>query len=187
MPNLVNRLLVRDLAKDFAGADGLIVVSYAGLNAVENETLRDKLAEKGCELLMVRNSLARLVLEQRGFEVSDETLKGNTAVAFGSAEAVLHAAKAFQSPETKKVNKVKVRAGVLEGRLLSPAEVVELAGVPDRPTLQSKLLGCLSGPPRGLASTMNAVPSGLVRLLQARADQLQKAAPAAEPAAEPAT
>ncbi len=190
MPNLVNRLVVRDLAKDFEGADGLILVSYAGLNAVENETLRDKLAEKGCELLMVRNSLARLVLKQRGFDLSDDTFQGNTAVAFGSAEAVLHAAKAFQSPETKKVNKVKVRAGVLEGRLLSPAEVVELAGVPDRPTLQAKMLSCLIGPPRGLVSTMNAVSSGLVRLLQARADQLQKAAPATEspagPAVEPA-
>jgi large subunit ribosomal protein L10 len=186
MPNLVNRLLVRDLTKDFADADGLIVVSYGGLNAVENETLRDKLAEKGCELLMVRNSLARLVLKQRGFEVGDEALKGNTAVAFGSSEAVLHAAKAFQSPETKKVNKVQVRAGVLEGRLLSPAEVVELAGVPDRPTLQAKILGCMSGPPRGIVSAMNAVPSALVRLLKARADQLEKNAGPAADAAAPA-
>jgi len=186
MPNLVNELLVRDLSTDFEGAEGIILVGYGGLNAVENETLRDKLAEKGCQLLMVRNSLARLVLKKRGFELPDDALQGNTAVAFGSSEAVLHAAKTFQSPETKKVNKVKVRAGVLEGRLLSSVEVVELAGVPDRPTLQAKLLGCLSGPPRGLVSTMNAVSSGLVRLLQARADQLEKNAGQAADAATPA-
>jgi ribosomal protein L10 len=71
-----------------------------------------------------------------------------------------------------------VRAGVLEGRLLSPADVVQLADVPDRPTLQSKILGCITGPPRGIVMAMNAVPSALVRVLQARADQLQKSAPA---------
>lgn len=178
MPNLINRLIVRDLAAAFEGAEGLIVVTYGGLTAVENETLRDTLAEKGCELRLVRNALAKLVLKQRGHELADGALLGNTAIAYGSSEAVLHAAKAFQSAATKKLNKVQVRAGVLEGRLLSSAEVVELADVPDRPTLQSKLLGCLTGSPRGLVATMNAVPSGLVRLLQARADQLAQTADA---------
>jgi large subunit ribosomal protein L10 len=176
MPNLINRLIVRDLAAAFEKAEGLVVVTYGGLTAVENETLRDKLAEKGCELRLVRNALAQLVLEQRGFEVASDTLVGNIAIAYGSSEAVLHAAKTFNSADTKKLNKVAVRAGVLEGRLLSPAEVVELADVPDRPTLLAKILGCISGPPRGLVTTMNAVPSGLVRVLQARADQLEKAA-----------
>jgi large subunit ribosomal protein L10 len=185
MPSLINRLIVRDLASAFEGAEGLILVTYGGLTAVENETLRDKLAEKGCEMRLVRNSLARLVLKQRGYELDDSQVAGNTAVAFGSAEAVIHAAKTFNSAETKKVNKVAVRVGVLEGRLLSAADVVQLADVPDRPTLQSKILGCLTGPPRGLVMTMNQVPSSLVRVLQARADQLEKAAPAeaAAPAA----
>lgn len=186
MPSLINRLIVRDLAAAFESADGLILVTYGGLTAVENETLRDQLAEKGCEMRLVRNSLAHLVLKQRGFELASDALVGNTAVAFGSAEAVIHAAKTLNSAETKKLNKVKVRVGVLEGRLLSPADVVELGGVPDRPTLQAKILGCMSGPPRGLVTSMNAVPSALVRVLKARADQLEKAAPpenAAAPAA----
>lgn len=186
MPSLINRLIVRDLAAAFESADGLILVTYGGLTAVENETLRDQLAEKGCEMRLVRNSLAHLVLKQRGFELASDALVGNTAVAFGSAEAVIHAAKTLNSAETKKLNKVKVRVGVLEGRLLSPADVVQLADVPDRPTLQAKILGCMSGPSRGLVTSMNAVPSALVRVLKARADQLEKAAPpenAAAPAA----
>ncbi len=176
MPNLINRLIVRDLAAAFEAAEGLIVVTYGGLTAVENETLRDSLAEKGCELRLVRNALAHLVMKERGHALPADVLVGNTAIAYGSSEAVLHAAKVFQSADTKKVKKVEVRAGLLEGRLLSPSEVIELAGVPDRPTLQSKLLGCLTGSPRGIVTTMNAVPTGLVRLLQARADQLAKTA-----------
>jgi large subunit ribosomal protein L10 len=176
MPSLINRLIVRDLAAAFEGAEGLILMTYGGLTAVENETLRDKLAEKGCELRLVRNSLARLVLAQRGHELGDAHFAGNVAIAFGSAEAVIHAAKALNSAETKKLNKVAVRAGVLEGRLLSPADVVQLADVPDRATLQAKILGCMSGPPRGIVSAMNAVPSALVRVLKARADQLATSA-----------
>jgi len=183
MPSLINRLIVRDLTSAFEGAEGLIVMTYGGLTAVENETLRDKLAEKGCEMRLVRNSLAHIVLKQRGYELDAKQLAGNTAVAFGSAEAVIHAAKTLNSAETKKLNKVAVRVGVLEGRLLSPADVVELGGVPDRPTLQAKILGCMSGPPRGIVRSMNAVPSALVRVLQARADQLAGAAQAPDAAA----
>jgi large subunit ribosomal protein L10 len=180
MPSLVNRLVVRDLSAAFQQAEGLILVTYGGLNAVENETLRDKLAEKGCELRMVRNALARLVLQQRGFELAPEALAGNTAVAFGSAEAVIHAAKVLGSAEVKKLAKVSVRVGVLEGRLLAPSDVAQLADVPDRATLQARLLGCISGPARGIAGALNGLPGGLARVLQARADQLAKAeAPAA--------
>jgi len=178
MPSLINRLIVRDLASAFQGAEGLIVLTYGGLTAVENETLRDKLAEKGCELRLVRNALAQLVLKQRGHDVPSEHFVGNVAIAFGNAEAVIHAAKVMNSAETKKLKKATVRLGLLEGKLLTAVDVVELGGVPDRPTLQSKLLGCLTGPQRGIVSTMNAVPSALVRVLQARADQLEKSAEA---------
>ncbi|MBL8862738.1 MAG: 50S ribosomal protein L10 [Planctomycetes bacterium] len=178
MPSLVNRLIVKDLAAAFEQAEGLIVVTYGGLTAVENETLRDKLAEKRCELRLVRNALARIVLKQRGHEVPAEHFTGNIAIAYGDAEAVIHAAKTFTSPEAKKLNKVAVRMGLLEGRLLGSADVVELADVPDRATLQARLLGCVSGPARGLVSAMNAVPSALVRLLSARAEQLEKGAEA---------
>ena len=69
MPSLINRLIVKDLAAAFQGAEGLIILTYGGLTADENETLRDKLAEKGCELRLVRNALAQLVLKQRGHDV----------------------------------------------------------------------------------------------------------------------
>jgi len=179
MPNLVNQLVVRDLSAAFEKAEGLIVIGYAGLNAVENETLRDKLAEKGCELRMVRNALARLVLHQRGWELAEDSFAGNTAIAFGDAEAVIHAAKVLASAEVKKVGKAKARAGVLEGRLLGPADVAQLADVPDRTTLQARLLGCISGPARGLVSVLNGLPAGLARVTQARADRLAETGAAA--------
>jgi large subunit ribosomal protein L10 len=175
MPNVVNRLVVQELTHEFKDAEGMVIVSWGALNAVENETLRDKLAEKGCKLTLVRNSLARLVLKQQGFEVADDVLAGNTAIAYGKAEAAVHAAKTFSDAAVKKAGKVKIRAGVLEGRLLGAGDAAALADVPDRKTLEGKIVGCIVGPPRSLVSLVNQVPSGLVRVLQARADQLAKA------------
>ena len=174
MPNVVNRLIVRELTAEFDSAEGMVVVTWGGLNAVENETLRDKLAEKGCKLALVRNSLARLVLKEKGFEVADGVLVGNTAIAYGNAEATVHAAKTFSQADVKKAGKVKIRAGVLEGRLLDAGDAAALADVPDRKTLEGKIVGCIVGPSRSLVSLVNQVPSGLVRVLQARAEQLGK-------------
>jgi large subunit ribosomal protein L10 len=175
MPNVVNRLVVQELTHEFKDAEGMVIVSWGALNAVENETLRDKLAEKGCKLTLVRNSLARLVLKEQGFEVAEGVIIGNTAIAYGKAEAALHAAKMFSTADVKKAGKVKIRAGVLEGRLLSASDAAALADVPDRKTLEAKLVSCIVAPSRSLVSLVNQVPSGLVRVLQARAEKLEAA------------
>lgn len=175
MPSLMNRLIAQELTNEFRGADGLMVVTWGALNAVENEGLRDKLAEKGAKLMLVRNSIARIVLRERGFEVGDDVLVGNTAIAYGDVEAIIHSAKAFTSPEVKKIGKVKVRAAVLEGKLLGPGDAAAIAEMPDKATLHAKLVGCVVGPSRGFVTLVNQVPSSLVRVLQARAEKLEKA------------
>lgn len=175
MPNLVNQLVLKELQKELGTSDGMVIASFGGLTVKESEALRNELAKKGAGLTMVRNSLARRVLAERGFEIADGLLAGNTAIAFGSTESAIHASKALQSPEVKKAGKVKIRAGVLEGKLLSAAEAVAMASVPDRNTLNSQLLGLLQGPGRSLAFLVNAVPGGTARVLKARADQLEKA------------
>jgi large subunit ribosomal protein L10 len=186
MPSLVNRLVVRELARELEGAKGMIFLSFGGLNVKESEALRGKLAAKGVKLRMVRNALARRVLTDRGFAVEEGVLTGNTALAWGSAEAAIHAAKIATDPESKKTGKVKIRAGVLDGQLLSDRDAAALANVPDRNTLNARILGCISGPARGLVATLVGLPSGLTRVVDARAATLPKPAePAPAPPATP--
>ena len=66
MPNIVNRMVVREYTDMFADEANLLVVSFHGLDMVSNEMLRGRLAEKGAPLRMVRNKLARRVLAERG-------------------------------------------------------------------------------------------------------------------------
>jgi ribosomal protein L10 len=124
---------------------------------------------------MVRNALARRVFAERGLEFAGGALSGNTAVAYGTVESVIGAAKVLTSAEVKKAGKVRLKAGVLEGLALGPADVAILASMPDRNTLNAQLLGCISGPARGLAGALNALPAAVARVLQGRADRLQGA------------
>ncbi len=171
MPNLVNQLIAQELTSEFKGIDGLLLVSFGGLTVEETEALRDGLAAKGVSFRMVKNKLARRVLAESGYEFSAEALSGNTGVAYGDAEAAINAAKIFTETEVKKAGKVKIKGGMLESNVLDAADATQLAKIPDRDSLRAMMLGCLSGPARSLVGTINAVPGGLARVLQAHADQ----------------
>jgi len=170
MPNIVNRLVVKELTEEFKEAEGMVVVTFGGLTVEETENIRGSLAEKGVKMRMVRNKLARLVLKERGVEFDEKALLGNTAIAYGDAEGAINAAKVFSDKEVKKAGKIKFKAGVLDGDVLDGASASQLADVPDRDTLNAQLLGVISGPARGLASIINAVPSSVARVIQAHAD-----------------
>lgn len=170
MPNLVNQLICKQLEHEFESPEGMVLVSFGGLTVEETETLRNRLAADGVKFRMVRNSLARRVLSGQGVEFSDKTFTGNTAIAYGRAEHAILAAKAFTTPEVKKIGKVSLKGGLLEGRVLGAADAAALADIPDRRTLHAQLLGCISGPARGVACTIAALPSAVARVLKARVD-----------------
>lgn len=171
MPSIVNKIVERELTHEFSDADGMVLVSFAGLSVSESEDLRGKLAEKNVKFRMVRNSLAKRVLKERGIEFDKGILTGNVAIAYGDAEAAINAAKVLTDKEVKKAGKVKLKAGLLDGELLQGPEANALADVPDKDTLRAKILGCLSGPGRGLVTVLDANGSSIARVLQARVDQ----------------
>src|SRR5687768_7474655 len=148
MPNVVNRMVVRELTREFESAEGMVIVTYGGLTVAENETLRDNLAAKGVKFRMVSNRLARTVLRERGLDFPVTAFKGNTAIAYGSAEGAIGAAKVLTEKDVKKAGKVKLRGGMLEGAVLDARSAEALASLPDRKTVQSQLLGVLCGPAR---------------------------------------
>jgi len=171
MPNLVNTLVCKELARELEQAEGVLFVSFGGLTVEETESLRDELAEKGVKFRMLRNKLARRVLAGRADGLPPGTFVGNTAVAYGQVEHAILAARVLSAPAQMKAGKVALKAGLLDGRALGPADAAALADVPDRDTLRAMLLGCVSGPARGLVRALNGLSAGLARVLQAHADE----------------
>lgn len=181
MPNLVNQMIVRELKEGLQDSAGMVLVSFDGLDVQLTEDVRDKLAEKGASLHMVRNKLMRIVLEEQGIKLGDDVFQGNVAIALGSTEAILGAAKVLNEPDLRKTKKVRFKAGMLDGEVLDAAGAEAMADVPDRDTLNSMLLCVISGPARSLATVLDALPTSTARVMQARADQLEESGPASEP------
>lgn len=171
MPNLIKKLVTAEYTPAFKDAGGLLIVSMAGLTVAEVETLRGTLDNGEVKFRMVKNSLARRALSDTGYTFDDGVLSGNVAIAWGSVEGTIHAAKVVHQSDLRKDGKLVVRAGMLEGNVLSEADAKALADVPDQHTLRGMLVGLIQGPARGLAATLAALPSGLARVLQAHADQ----------------
>jgi len=171
MPNLIKKLVTAEYTPAFKDAGGMLIVSMAGLTVAEVEALRGTLDNGEVKFRMVKNSLARRVLSDTGYTFGDETLTGNIAIAWGTVEGTIHAAKVVHGSDLRKDGKLAVRAGVLEGSVLSEADAKGLADVPDQDTLRAMLVGLLQAPARGLATSLAALPSGIARVLQAHADQ----------------
>ena len=170
MPNFVNEMIARELETEFKGCDGMVLVSFGGLTIVQSEALRDKLAEKQIGFRMVQNRIAKKVLADRGLSFAKSAWQGPTAIAYGSTEAAITAAKIFNEKDVKKLGKVKLKGGVLEGQALDEAAAAAMADLPDRNTINAQLLGVISGPARALACLINAVPASVARVINAHAE-----------------
>ena len=164
-------MIYRELADSVKHATGMVVVSIGGLTVKETEDLRKKLHAGGVRLRLVRNRLAKRAFAERGLTPSQDLLAGNVAIAAGDTEQAIHAAKVFTQSELKKLGKIAIRGGMLEGSLIGAKETDAMASLPGRNELRATLLGLLSGPARALVTLLNALPGGTARVLQARVDQ----------------
>mgnify|MGYP001563636473 CR=1 FL=1 len=178
MPNLVNRLIAAEYDAVIKKSEGALICTLGGITVHQLEKLRGELAKEGVRLRMIRNSLLRRALAERGFELPADVLTGNMGIAVGSIEGTIHAARVLTSPEVKKGAKLFIKGAIFDGQLLGAKDAVALAGLPDKRTLRGQLVGCIQGPIRGVVTLLNGVPSGVVRVVAAHNDK-QEGAPAA--------
>lgn len=182
MPNIVKQMMMRELNEELKDADGMLVMGLSGLTVKETEDLRNKLAEASVPLRMVPNRLARIALKERGLDPPDGLFKGNVGISWGGPEAAIHAAKVMKGSPARKDGRLAYLGGLLEGNFLNATDAASMAEMPSRDQLRSSILGCLSGPARGLVVCLAGNGSGLARVLQARID---KGGGVAEAPAEP--
>lgn len=154
---------VEALKGAIAAQRGAVVASYRGMTVAEMTALRKKLREGNAEFKVVKNTMIRLAAKDTPFEQLTEHFKGPTAVAFthGDPVALAKAMKEFSAGNPK----ITLRAGYLEGRVLSAKDVQALADVPSREVLLSRLVGGLSSPVRRLVQALSGPQRKLVYAL----------------------
>ena len=166
--------MVQSYAELIQKSAGLILVEYRGLSMKGMDPLRAKVREAAGELHVVKNKLARLALQQAGRSVPDELFTQSTAIGFAFSD-VPGVAKALTT-FARDSEFVKVKGGLLGGKLLSAKEVEALAELPPLPIVRAQLLGLLSAPASRLAGV---IASGVRQVVNVVKAYSEKEAPAA--------
>ncbi|EEL52489.1 MULTISPECIES: 50S ribosomal protein L10 [Bacillus cereus group] len=147
--------VVTEIADKLRESKSTIVVDYRGLTVSEATELRKNLREAGVEFKVYKNSLTRRAAESVEMAELNEFLTGPNAIAF-SNEDVVAPAKVLND-FAKNHEALEIKAGVIEGKLVTLDEVKAIATLPSREGLLSMLLSVLQAPIRNLALATKAV------------------------------
>ena len=161
---------VEALSQQMKNASAGVLADYKGINVANDTTLRRELRAAGVDYAVVKNSLLRFAVKKAGFEALEPVLKGMTALATSAADPVAPA-KILNEYAKKSQGKYTIKAGFVDGRVVTPAEVAILADLPPRDVLISRLLGSLSSPMTSLAGVLNGNIRGLAVALGAIAEK----------------
>lgn len=146
----------------------VIFTDYRGLNVAQITVLRRALRERETEYRVIKNNYARLAMEQLELPFAAEFLVDPTAVALVRADVSPVAKLLF---EFMRDTTLKIKGGLVEGHVVSAADVEAISRLPAREQLYAMLMGTMNAPLTNLLFAMSGVVTKLVRTVQAVADQ----------------
>jgi len=147
--------IVEEITTKLRESAATVLADYRGLNVAQVTELRRKLREAGIEFKVLKNTLIRRATANAELTELDSVLTGPTAVAFGKDDVVAPAK--ILSEFAKQNEALKIKGGVVEGRVVGVDEIKALADLPSREGLLSMLLSVLQAPIRNFALAVKAV------------------------------
>ena len=166
------KAVVEEIAAQVAGAKGIVLAEFRGLEVGNMTELRRRARGSGVYLRVLKNTLARRAVKDTPFAKLADQMVG--PLVYGISSDPVATAKVMNE-FAKGNDKFVIKAGAMPNAVISPKEVAALASLPSREELLAKLLATMQAPIAQFVRTLNEVPSKFVRALAAVHDARARA------------
>ncbi len=163
------QFLVEEVSKHLGKSSYVYLVDFRKVTVENAAELRGQLAPLGAEFHVVKNSILNVAAKGASLPDLEQWLAGQTGIVIGGAEAPAVAKVLVEF--FKKSEKLEVKVGVIDGEVLSGADVTTLSNLPSKDVLRSQLLALLNTPATQFVRVLQATPEGLLNVLQAKSEQ----------------
>lgn len=165
--------IVEDLKEKFATTKVVIVTDYKGLNVAQMTELRRKLSDADVEYKVVKNTLLTRASKDTDAELLNDVFKGPSGIALSFDDPVAPAKVLTQF--AKDNQKLEIKAGVMNGKLMDLDAITALSKLPSREELLAQVLSAMNAVPTGFVRALADVPRRMVNVLNAIRDQKEAA------------
>lgn len=166
--------LVDEIKEKIQGSQSIVLVNYRGLTVEEVTELRSKFRDANVDYKVYKNTMMRRAFEELEVSGLEEFLKGPSAIAFGMEDPASAAKISSEFAESHEA--LEIKAGYVDGKVLSLSEVDALAKLPSKEVLVAQVLGGLNAPIQGFANVLNGTLSGFARVIAQIADKKENEA-----------
>jgi len=147
--------IVDEIINNVKDAESVVLVNYSGLTVEQDTALRKELREAGVVYKVYKNTMINFAIKGTEFEGLAEYLEGPTAIAICKEDAT--AAARELAKFAKDAEALEIKAGVVEGVCYDAAGIAQIANIPSREVLISKLLGSMQSPITNFARVIKQI------------------------------
>lgn len=145
-------------------AKAAVLVKYQGLKVKDSEELRKTLRDAGIDMVVPKNTIAKIVLKEQGIEVSGDAFDQPLAMIFAYEDEVRPAKEVVLFAKTHEA--LEILGGILDKKMIDVSVIKSLASLPSREELLAKMVGSIGAPISGFVNVLAGLPRSLVTALK---------------------
>jgi len=165
--------IVEQLHDNLSRSTTVILSDYKGLDVSIINDLRRKLRESDVEFKVVKNTLLGIASQDTDVSLIKDYFKGPNAIALSFDDPVAPAK--ILSEFAEKHEKLEIKVGVMNGKVLDLSAIKALSSLPSREVLLAQVLSAMNGVPTAFVRALSNVPERLLNVLQAIKDKKEAA------------
>lgn len=147
--------IIDEIKGHLDGAKTVVLVDYLGISVEQDTKLRSQLRASNVIYKVYKNTMVNFAIKGTEFESLAKDLHGATAIAISKEDATAAARAIYNFAKSNP--QLELKSGVVEAEYYDAEGIKEIAGIPSREELLSKLLGSIKSPVTNFARVVDAI------------------------------